>query len=92
MADEDALLMRLRALPVSQDLAMLDDSILAGLRERQQTGSVSRMALGTCGALALGIGMAGGAMGGSAAVAKEPVLSLSGANALAPSSLLEGNQ
>ena len=88
--DDLALLTRLRAMPVPLDLATLDNAVLAGLHDRQQMGSISRKALGTCGALALGIGLAGGAMVGAPAVAKEPALSLSAANALAPSSLLEG--
>lgn len=90
MANDDALLMQLRALRVPHDLAALDDGVLTGLRDRLQTGAVSRMALGTCGALALGIGIAGGSITGSTAVANAPGLSLSGASALAPSNLLEG--
>ena len=90
--DDLTLLTRLRTMSVPHDLAVLDDAVLAGLRDRQQMGSISRKALGTCGALALGIGLAGGAMVGAPAIAREPAFSLGAANALAPSSLLEGRQ
>jgi hypothetical protein len=88
----DKLLAQLREHSLPHDLAAFDDAVLAGVRERKQMGSMSRKALGTCGALALGVGLAGGAMAGGAVAAQEPVLALSSADMLAPSTLLEGTQ
>ncbi len=90
MSFDETLLGAMRDQPVRSDLVSLDEAILAGVRERKQLGSVSRAALGACGALALGVGVAGGTLVTSSANANEPELALSLANALAPSQLLDG--
>ena len=58
MALDATLLAGLRDLPVPDSLTSLDDAVMNALQERQQMGSVSRAAVGACGALALGIGLA----------------------------------
>ena len=90
MPTTETLLAALRDLPTPENLGSLDDAILGGVRERKLMGSVSRTAVGACGALALGIGVASGTFGTSVANASEPQLALSSANALAPSQLLDG--
>jgi hypothetical protein len=87
---DETLFAAMRDRPLRSDLVSLDDAILAGVRERRQLGSVSRAALGACGALALGVGVAGGTLVTSSANASEPELALTSANALAPSQLLDG--
>jgi hypothetical protein len=90
MSIDERLFAAMRDQSLPGDLGALDDAIILGVRERKQMGSVSRTALGACGALALGIGVAGGTLATSAASASEPELALSSANALAPSQLLDG--
>ena len=90
MASNEILLAALRDLPIPADLSLLDDAVLAGVRERQQLGSVSRLAVGAFGTLALGVGLAGGSFASSAASASEPQMTLNSVNALAPSKLLDG--
>jgi hypothetical protein len=92
MALNETLLAELRNLPMPDTLHLLDDAVLADLRERQQMGSVSRTALGACSAIALGIGLASGAMTSAPALAGESSLSLTSASALAPSNLLDSSQ
>jgi|GEM_PF-1649017 len=92
MAFDTSLLAGLRDRPVPDNLMSLDDAVMDALRERQQMGSVSRTALGACGALALGIGLAGGTLTAGPAVASEAPLSLTSASTLAPSSLLDGSR
>jgi len=92
MALDATLLAMLRDLPVPGRLMTLDDAVLTALRERQQMGAVSRAAVGACGALALGIGLASGALTAGPAIAGETQLSLISASALAPSNLLDGSQ
>ena len=87
-----SLLTGLRERPVPDTLLSLDDAVMEALRERQQIGSVSRAAIGACGALALGIGLASGALTAGPAIAGEAPLSLTSASALAPSSLLDSSQ
>lgn len=92
MALDAKLLAGLRDLPVPESLTALDDGVMNALLERQQMGSVSRAAVGACGALALGIGLASGALTAGPAIAGEAPLSLTSASALAPSSLLDSSQ
>jgi hypothetical protein len=92
MALDAKMLAGLRDLPVPDSLALLDDGVMNALQERQQVGSVSRAAVGACGALALGIGLASGALTAGPAIAGEAPLSLTSASALAPSSLLDSSQ
>jgi hypothetical protein len=87
---DETLFAAMRDQPVRGDLLSLDEAILAGVRERKQLGSISRAALGACGALALGVGVAGGTLVTTSANASEPELALTSANALAPSQLLDG--
>ena len=87
-----SLLAELRERPIPDTLISLDDAVMEALRERQQIGSVSRAAVGACGALALGIGLAGGALTAGPAIASEAPLSLISASALAPSNLLDSSQ
>ena len=86
------LLTGLRDVPVPDCLTSLDDAVMNALQERQQMGSVSRAAVGACGALALGMGLASGALTAGPAIASEAQLSLTSASALAPSSLLDGSR
>lgn len=92
MALNETLLARMRDLPMPDALHLLDDAVLAGLRERRHMGSVSRAALGACGAVALGIGLASGAMTSTPAIAGGSPLTLTSASELAPSSLLDSSQ
>ena len=92
MALDATLLAGLRDLPIPDSLTSLDDAVMNALQERQQMGSVSRAAVGACGALALGIGLASGALTAGPAIAGEAPLSLTSASALAPSSLLDSSQ
>ncbi len=92
MALNETLLAGMRDLPMPDKLSLIDNAVLAGLRERQQMGSVSRTALGACGAVALGIGLASGAMTSAPAIARESPLTLTSASALAPSNLLDGSE
>ena len=87
-----SLLAGLRDQPLPDNLISLDDAVMEALRERQQMGSVSRAAVGACGALALGMGLASGALTAGPAIASEAPLSLTSASALAPSSLLDGSR
>jgi hypothetical protein len=86
------MLMQLRAQPVPPDFAAFGAAVLAGVRERKQLGSLSRKAMAACGALALGAGLSSGVMANGAATVQKPILSLSGADLLAPSALLEDLQ
>ncbi len=92
MALNETLLAEMRDLPMPDTLHLIDDAVLAGLRERLQMGSVSRAALGACGAIALGIGLASGTMISAPAIASEAPLALTSASALAPSNLLDGSK
>ena len=92
MVVDAKLLAGLRDLPFPDSLASLDDGVMNALQERQQMGFVSRAAVGACGALALGIGLASGALTAGPAIAGEAPLSLTSASALAPSSLLDSSQ
>lgn len=92
MALDTTLLVALRDLPVPDALMSLDDAVMDALHERQKMGSVSRAALGACGAFALGIGLAGGALTSAPAIAGETPLTLTSVSALAPSSLLDGSR
>lgn len=92
MALNQTLLAEMRDMPMPDTLRLMDDAVLAGLRERQQMGSIARTALGACSAIALGIGLAGGAMTSAPALAGESPLSLTSASALAPSNLLDSGQ
>ena len=92
MVLDATLLAGLQYLPVPFSLPSLDDAVMNALQERQQMGSVSRAAVGACGALALGIGLASGALTAGPAIAGEAPLSLTSASALAPSSLLDSSQ
>lgn len=92
MALNATILAGLRDLPVPGNLISLDDVVMKALHDRQQMGSVSRASVGACGALALGIGLAGGALTAAPAIAGEAPLTLTSASALAPSYLLDGSQ
>lgn len=92
MALNETLLAEMRDLPMPKTLHLIDDAVLAGLHKQHQMGSISRTALGACGVIALGIGLASGAMTSAPAIAGESPLTLSSALALAPSNLLDGSQ
>lgn len=92
MRFDPSLLAGVRDLPLPDKLESLDDAVMVAVRERQQMGSISRAAIGACGAIALGIGLASGALTTDPAIASEGPLSLTSASALAPSSLLDGIQ
>lgn len=89
MPDIDQALDRLGALPVPPGLAEIDDAVFAGLASRRREMIAARRLTGFAIALALVVGMAGGALAVSEPAVAQAMSPFAPDNPLAPSTLLD---
>ncbi len=89
MTDIDLALARLGQAPVPAGLAAIDDAVLIGVTRRQQDLALAPRLMGLTGALALGLGIAGGSLTNSDPASTQSVSPFAASNALAPSTLLD---
>lgn len=88
MPDLDQILSQLGTTAVPQELAAIDDAVIAGLaRSRREAMATSRMT-GVAASLALIAGVAGGGFSADAQAAAHPLSPFAADTALAPSALL----
>ena len=88
MRSLDDMLDSLGRMPVPE-LASLDDTVMAGLARRRQEAAFTPRLMGFAGALALGLGIAGGSLSNSDPASAQSLSPFASPNALAPSTLLE---
>ena len=89
MTDIDFALARLGQAPVPAGLAAIDDAVLTGVTMRQQEVALAPRLMGLAGALALGLGIAGGSLANSDPASAQSLSPFDTSNALAPSTLLD---
>lgn len=88
MRSLDDMLVSLARMPVPE-LASFDDAVMAGLARRRQEAALVPRLMGMAATLALGLGIAGGSISGSAPASAQPASPFAFATALAPSTLLD---
>jgi hypothetical protein len=89
VTDIDLALARLGQVPVPVELAAIDDAVLTGVARRQREAAVAPRLMGVAGALALGLGIAGGSLSSSDPASAQSLSPFAPANVLAPSTLLD---
>ena len=89
MTDIDLALARLGQAPVPAGLAAIDDAVLTGVARRQQEVALAPRLMGFAGAIALGLGIAGGSLTHSDPASAQSLSPFATSNALAPSTLLD---
>lgn len=89
MTDIDLMLARLRQAPVPPGLAAIGDAVLAGAARRQHEAALAPRLMGIAGALALGLGIAGGSLSSSDPASAQSLSPFATGGALAPSTLLD---
>ncbi len=89
MTDIDLALARLGQAPVPAGLAAIDDAILSGVARRRQELALAPRLMGLTGALALGLGIAGGSIASSDPASAQSLSPFAASNVLAPSTLLD---
>lgn len=89
MTDIDLMLAQLGQAPVPPELAAIGDAVLAGAARRRQEALLVPRLMGLTGALALGLGIAGGGLSSSDPASAQSLSPFAAARALAPSTLLD---
>ena len=89
MTDIDLALARLGQAPVPAGLAAIDDAVLTGVTRQQQEMARGSRLIGFTGAIALGLGVAGGSLSNSNPASAQPLSPFATSLALAPSTLLD---
>ncbi len=89
MTDINLALARLGQTPVPTGLAAIDDAVLTDVMQRRQEAAFTPRLMGLAGALALGLGIAGGSFSNSDPASAQSLSPFATSNALAPSTLLD---